>query len=445
MANKKVLLISPKNPLGEGSIIPPLGLATNASYIPDRYDVLIVNENSREAHYEGADLAAITVNTITARRSYQLCEEFREKGVPVVLGGIHPSAMPEEAGIYADAVIVGNGENVWEELLGDFERGRLKKIYRPEIFDLTESKVPRRDLFNGRYLVDSLQTSRGCPFDCEFCSVTRFYGGKYRYKPLDIVRKELESLRTKNVFLADDNILGIGKKAEERAIKLFELLGEHGLHWIGQASINIADNSRLLKLAQESGAKCFYIGFESLNEDFLKAANKRVNLKKGVRSYKDVIKRIHDHGIAVLGSFIYGTDFDTRDGLLKLGDYISKSGIDAVSVKPLTPFPGTRLYERLKNEGRLLNDRYWLEDPYPLFTFKPRNLSLQELIETSLDFVKAYNPPSSIGYFIRSLWLTKSLKASFLALILNVSDNHTYKKFSKIHMHTIARRFGIDD
>ena len=152
MANKKVLLISPKNPLGEGSIIPPLGLATNASYIPDRYDVLIVNENSREAHYEGADLAAITVNTITARRSYQLCEEFREKGVPVVLGGIHPSAMPEEAGIYADAVIVGNGENVWEELLGDFERGRLKKIYRPEIFDLTESKVPRRDLFNGRYL-----------------------------------------------------------------------------------------------------------------------------------------------------------------------------------------------------------------------------------------------------------------------------------------------------
>jgi radical SAM superfamily enzyme YgiQ (UPF0313 family) len=145
MVNKKVLLISPKNPLGEGSIIPPLSLATNASYIPDRYDVMIVNENAGEANYDGADLVAITANTITARRTYELCGEFREKGVPVVLGGIHPSVMPEEAGIYADAVIVGNGENVWEELLGDFERGRLKNVYRPGIFDLTESTVPRRD------------------------------------------------------------------------------------------------------------------------------------------------------------------------------------------------------------------------------------------------------------------------------------------------------------
>ena len=444
MGNKKVLLISPKDPIGGGSIIPPLGLATNASYIPDRYDVMIVDENVERANYSGADLVAVTANTITARRAYRLCEEFREKGVPIVLGGIHPSVMPEEAGRYADAVVVGNGENVWEELLEDFERGRLKKVYRPGTFDLTQSAVPRRDLLKGRYFIDSLQTSRGCPFDCEFCSVTRLYGGEYKYKPLDRVRKELESLRTRNVLLVDDNILGVGKKAERRALRLFELLGECGLHWIGQTSINIADNSEVLRLAQESGAIGFYIGFESLNEDFLRAANKRQNLKKGASSYKDVIKRLHDHGIAVLASFIYGTDFDTRDSLLRLADFIFESTIDATSVKPLTPFPGTRLYERLKQEGRLLDDSYWLEDPYPIFTFQPKKLSLQELAEATLDFLDLYNLLNSTGYFIRSYRLTKSVRASFMAFLVNISDNHTYRKYIRRHKHTLARRFGID-
>ena len=439
-----MLLINPKNPLGGGRIIPPLGLATNASYIPDKYDVMIVDENIKQANYSGADLVAVTTNTITARRTYRLCEEFREKGVPIVLGGIHPSVMPEEAGRYGDVVVVGNGENVWEELLEDFEMGRLKKVYRPGTFDLTQSAVPRRDLLKGRYFVDSLQTSRGCPFDCEFCSVTRLYGGEYKYKPLDRIRKELETLRTRNVLLVDDNILGVGKKAERRALRLFELLGEYGLHWIGQTSINIADNSEVLRLAQESGAKGFYIGFESLNEDFLRAANKRQNLKKGAGSYKDIIKRIHDHGIAVLASFIYGTDFDTRDSLLRLADFIFESTIDATSVKPLTPFPGTRLYERLKQEGRLLDDSYWLEDPYPIFTFQPKKLSLQELAEATLDFLDVYNTLNSAGYFMRSCRLTKSVRASFMAFLVNISDNHTYRKYIRRHKHMLARRLGID-
>jgi len=439
-----VLLISPKDPFGGRSVIPPLGLATNASYIPDKYDVMIVDENIKQVNYSGADLVGVTANTITARRAYRLCEEFREKGVPIVLGGIHPSVMPEEAGSYADAVVVGNGENVWKELLRDFERGKLKQIYRPGTFDLAKSMVPRRDLLKGRYFVDSLQTSRGCPFDCEFCSVTRLYGGEYQYKPFDTIRKELESLRTRKVFLVDDNILGIGKEAERRALRLFELLGEYDLHWIGQTSINIADHPEVLRLAQESGAKAFYIGFESLNEDFLRAANKRQNLKKGVRSYNDVIKRIHDHGIAVLASFIYGTDFDTRDSLLRLVDFISESTIDATSVKPLTPFPGTRLYERLKEEGRLLDDHYWLEDPYPLFTFQPKKLSLQELTEATLHFLDVYNPLNSMGYFIKSYRLTKSMSASFIAFLVNISDNRTYRKYIKRHKHVLARRFGID-
>jgi len=333
---------------------------------------------------------------------------------------------------------------VWEELLEDFERGKLKRLYRPETFDLTQSAAPRRDLLKGRYFVDSLQTSRGCPFDCDFCSVTRLYGGEYRYKPLDRIRKELESLRTKNVLLVDDNILGVGKKAEQRALRLFEVLGEYGLHWIAQTSINIADNSDILRLAKDSGAECFYIGFESLNEDFLRAANKRQNLKKGTESYKDVIKKVHDHGIAVLASFIYGTDFDTRASLLRLADFISESKIDAASVKPLTPFPGTRLYERLRQEGRLLDEHYWFEDPYPLFTFQPKKLSLQELAEATLDFLDLYNPLHSTGYFMRSYRLTKSVRASFLAFLVNVSDNHTYRKYIRQHRQTLARRFGID-
>lgn len=444
MGNRKLLLISPENPFGGGSIVPPLGLATNASYIPDRYDVTIADENVEHPNYSSVDLAAITANTVTARRAYRLCEQFRAQRIPVVLGGIHPSVMPEEAGRYADAVVVGNGENAWKELLEDFERGRLKKFYRPETFNLTQSAAPRRDLLKGRYFVDSLQTSRGCPFDCDFCSVTRLYGGQYRYKPLDRIRKELESLRTKNVLIVDDNILGAGKKAEQRALRLFEVLGEYGLHWIAQTSINIADNPDVLKLAKDSGAECFYIGFESLNEDFLRAANKRQNLKKGTQSYKDVIKKVHDHGIAVLASFIYGTDFDTRDSLLRLAEFISVSKIDAASVKPLTPFPGTRLYERLRREGRLLDEHYWLEDPYPLFTFQPKQLSIQELTEATLDFLDVYNPLHSAGYFMRSYRLTKSMRASFLAFLVNVSDNHTYRKYIRRHRQTLARRFGIE-
>ena len=426
MPSKKISLIHPLNPFNKRNIVAPLGLITNAGYIPDDYDVRLIDETAAKIDYN-TDLAVISANTITARRAYEICKEFKKREIPAVLGGIHPSLIPEEAIKYAASVVIGNGENVWKELLNDFEDNQLKKIYNPELFDLTKARIPKRSLLKNRYFIDTLETSRGCPFNCEFCSVTQFNGSTYRYKPFEIIKKELESIKKRNIFLVDDNFLGAGKKAEERAFKLLKLLKEYDISWVGQASINIADKPELLKLARESGAMSFYIGFESINEDFLKSANKTINLRKGISSYKKVISKIHDHGINIMGSFIYGTDYDTKESLLRLKDFVSESGIDKALVKPLTPFPGTRLYNRFKEENRLLDSAYWLKEPYPVFTFKPKNLTIDELYEISLDFVEELKPSKSIKSFIRSLYSTHNFKGSLISFFYNMIDHYKQK------------------
>ena len=240
----KILAISPLNPLNDGASLPPLGLVTVASYIPNNYDIRLIDESREKINYD-ADLALISANSITIRRAYELCKEFSRRDVPVILGGIHASLMPEEAQKYATSIVVGNGEGVWNGIINDFEKGRLKKVYKPEFFDLTKSKIPKRSLLKNRYFFDSLETSRGCPFNCEFCSVTQLNGAAYRCKPLELVRKELDTIKKKNVFLVDDNILGAGKKAEERAINLLRLLKEYNVNWFGQTSINIAENPKI--------------------------------------------------------------------------------------------------------------------------------------------------------------------------------------------------------
>jgi len=427
MSRKKILLIAPKNPVISSSSLPPLGLITVASHIPNKYSVRLIDETKEPIRYD-CDIVLISANSITIKRAYQLCMQFKEKKIPVVLGGIHSSLLPEEASKYATSVIVGNGEGIIAQVLEDIEKGKPQKIYRPNYFDLSKSKKPRRDLLK-YYPVGSLETSRGCPLNCEFCSVTEVNGAMYRYKPIEVVRDELDSIKKKNIFLVDDNMLGVGEKAEKRAIELLKLFKEYNINWFGQVSINIADKPKVLKLAQESGAMVLYIGFESLNEKFLKSSNKVLNLKKGTKSYKKTINTLHDYGINVMGSFIYGTDFDTKNSIMKLKEFVRNSDIDTTDIKPLTPLPGTRLYYRYKEANRLFNNNYWLMKKYPLFTFKPRFLTIDDMYDITKDLLNLYTFPRSLRKFFRSVATSKNLKASAISFYNNYSDYRSYRKY----------------
>ncbi len=221
------------------------------------------------------------------------------------------------------------------------------------------------------------------------------------------------------------------------------MLKEFDLKWIGQTSINIANDEETLKLSKESGAVAFYIGFESLNEDFLRSVGKSINLKQQVKSYKEVIKKIHDNGICILGSFIYGTDFDTRDDLKRLWDFVAESNLDTAYVKPLTPFPGTEVYEELKKEGRLFKNDYWLDEPYPVFTFKPAKLSMDELIESAVEFVDLYNFPRSLRQFGKSLVSTKNIFGAGLTFLSNYGDYKKYKSYFKKNKENLEN-FGSE-
>ena len=429
MTKYEILLIAPRNPIGEGSSLPPLGLATIAGHIRDDYNIEIIDESIDNPDYNSLnpDIVGISANTINVGRAYQISNEFRRRNTPVILGGIHPTAMPDEATKFADSVIIGEGEVAITDALRDFEKGDLQRTYNSGFINLDDSNIPRRDLFTGDYPMQSIQTSKGCPFNCNFCSVKRVNGREYRKKALENVAEDLDSISSKYVFLVDDNFLGYGRKDESRAKGLMGVLKDSKKYWVGQTSLNIVDNLELLKLAGESNALMFYIGFESISEDFLKYAGKKVNLKKSVKSYGEVIKIIHDNGIAVMGSFMYGTDFDTRDSLFELRDTIHEIGVDVAIVKPLTPLPGSELYDEFIENGRLFRNDFWLEDPYPIFTIKPENLSMEDMKDFGRIFIEETKP--SLRNFLRTLWNTRNTRSSIASHILNRGN---YKKLNAL-------------
>ncbi|MEM2109072.1 MAG: radical SAM protein [Candidatus Odinarchaeota archaeon] len=424
---KKIVLVNPSTPEYAMKLFPPLSLASLAAFIPDDYEVKIIDNNFQRLDYD-ADLAAITANTYSIRRAYLIANQFRERGIPVVLGGNHPSILPEESMRYADSVVVGDGELVWQNLLQDLEEGKLRKVYKSGLFDFSKFKIPRRDLIKNEYKFESFETVRGCPLDCYFCSVTRFHGRTYRYKPLNYLKKEVESLKKKNVFIVDDNIIGVGGKAVGRAVELFGLLKEYSLHWMGQASINIADDERILKLLAESGCMFLFIGFESIDPNILSSFNKKLNLSKGVSNYKNIVKKIHDYGVGVMGSFIIGTDFDTKDSLNRLKDFIIESDIDIPNITHLTPYPGTKIYDKLVSENRLFNNQFWLEDPFPLFTFKPKNLTIQELYDISLEMTEQLNSMIPVIFrFLKSIIGKRSFRRSVFSMAESLITGRTFK------------------
>jgi len=431
----KLVLINPVNPARTGltvnrsSRFPPIGLGIVAALTPDHWEVELVDENWEPFAYREADLVGITSFTASARRAYEIAAVYRERGAPVVMGGIHASMRPEEALRFADAVVIGEAETAWPQAAADAEAGQLQRIYRGEWSDLTGAPHPRRDLFHPDYTFASLQTSRGCPMDCEFCSVTAFNGRRYRRRPPEEVLDELETIPQKMLFFVDDNIIGYGGKSREQALALFRGMVERGIDkwWFCQASLNFADpeNEDLLHWAGRAGCKMVFLGLEAEEVDALKEVNKRLNLRRGVTGYDEAFRRIHRAGIAVLGAFIFGMDSDTAEKLRRRTDYMIRSGVDVTQTTYLTPLPGTRLFRQFQEQGRLLYtgfpedwDRYDMSE----VVYEPAQMKPAALTEAS----RACNRrrfawPVLLRKAARTLWETRDPMATMFAWNSNLN------------------------
>ncbi len=313
------------------------------------------------------------------------------------MGGFHATWLPEEAGKHADSVVLGEAEQSWARLLEDFKAGSLQKFYRADgKADLRGLPIPRRDLLKkrGYFFTNTMQVSRGCPFQCSFCSVTAFFGHTYRMRPLDEVKKEVEILLQGQdfIFFVDDNIIGHADYARD----LFSFLKGQKVKWVSHSSINIAENEDLLTSAAESGCHALFIGFESLSQETLERHHKVSN--KAER-YKEQVRKIHDRGIGIEGSFIFGSDEEDSSVFRQVVDFCEETKIDAAVFAILTPYPGTRMYEQLVKEDRILS-RDW--DLYDMdhVVFRPRNMTVEEL-QVGHDWAnrRFYSYPSMLKRF----------------------------------------------
>lgn len=418
----KLLLIAPSRKEAwrsriKRSLAPPLGLAILASLAPPDVEIWLTDENLAPVDFERtADLVGITATTQTASRAYQLADGFRARGVKVVLGGMHPTALPVEAGQHADAVVVGEAEEVWGQLLADLKESRLQPIYRgqghPQLAGLP---APRRDLFKreGYAFPDTMYTTRGCPNGCTFCSVTSFFGRSYRSRPLEQVQNEVEGLGDgRLVFFVDDNIVADA----DRAKRLFRALVPYKLAWMGQATITVARDEDLLTAAAASGCFGLFIGFESLSPASLRSVGKRCNV---VEEYEEAIKRIHAHGIGVLGAFIFGLDHDTEDVFEVTVRFAQRTHLEGAQFNVLTPYPGTPLMAALEREGRILT-REWDQYAANQVVFSPSLMSPQRLQE-------GHDWAWREFYSLRSIWgrlgLAHPRRLPMWALNLNYRDD----------------------
>ncbi|MGH7139404.1 MAG: B12-binding domain-containing radical SAM protein [Pirellulales bacterium] len=326
---------------------------------------------------ERTDLVAMTVETYTARRAYQIASAYRRRGVPVVMGGYHPTFLPDEALQFADAVVVGDAEGVWPQVLDDARRGQLKPLYRQDEFPALGGVMPDRRIFRGkRYAPLTLvQYGRGCKYNCSFCSIRAFYGTVLRQRPVEEVVDEIKRCRARTVFLVDDNIF----VDLPRAVELFEALIPLRIAWSCQVSIDIAHEPALVRLMARSGCINALVGFESLQIGNLVQMRKAWNVKH--QDYQASIRAFQQAGIMIYGTFLFGYDGDTVASFDEAAEFAISNQFYLANFNPLTPTPGADLYRQLEQEGRLIYDRWWL-DPnfrYGYATFHPRGMTADDL------------------------------------------------------------------
>jgi len=376
---KRLLLINPMNqsmpgfsdPGSQHSKYEPHALSIIAALTPIDFHLKLIDETMEVFQYQDADLVAITGYTSSAYRAYEIASQYRRSGIPVVMGGIHASMMPDEASQYVDTVVIGEAEAIWGDVIADFLHGSLKKRYHGVPGDLRNMVRPNREIFSKRYPWASVQTSRGCPMDCDFCSVTAFNGRQYRVRPVEEVLDELESISTRDIFFIDDNLIGYSKNSTERAKDLFKGMIEKNQkkRWACQAAVNFGADNELLALAQESGCCAVLIGFESDDPNDLLDMNKKL------------LKNLNKHRIFVYGAFIYGTERESRESMRRKTRFICRNRIDVIQATIMTPLPGTRLFEKARQEERLVYTDFpkdWQRYHMFEYTYKLRGFEKEE-------------------------------------------------------------------
>jgi radical SAM superfamily enzyme YgiQ (UPF0313 family) len=455
----RLLLINPYNPpkgLGNtrATAWPPLNLPYLAAVTPHHYQIEILDENIEPFEYQKADIVGITACTASVYRAYKIAEIYHKQGIRTVIGGIHASMLPEEALQYCDTVVIGEAETVWPKVLEDFEAGALKRQYEGSWASLDKLPIPRRDILrNDYYQWGTIQTSRGCPLNCTFCSVTAFNGRRFRRRPLDLVIEELEQIPQKNVGIVDDNIIGYGEKDKEWAYAFFSQILQKGIkkRFIAQASIDFGADRELVRLAARAGLKIIFVGIESVNPVTLRSYHKRINLVQLQHDrYKELIKTIRREGILFLGAFVVGSDDDDQSTFHSMLQFIKSSRIDVLQVTKLTPLPGTQLWKTLEKQGRIPKHNFpkaWSDFRLSKMVFEPAQMSTEEVYEAYTYLKRSYHSFwETTKRTLSTLLATKSPTETHLAYKLNDSYRKSFlaaKRYRPYNRPGLKKKFKL--
>lgn len=391
-----------------------LSLLSVAALTPDNYDVKLVDEQIETIpEDEDFDLIGITVMTATAPRAYELCSLFKKKSIPVVLGGFHPTFNPEEALSYADSIVSGPVNGAWLRLLEDFKNGTLQKIYYGCFDGTFPKKTPKHLLYKKGYLsIHTTYATLGCRNQCDFCSIQSFYKGKRYLRNIDDVVEELKSFDEKFVMFIDDNLT----QDRNYILTLLKAITPLKKKWVTQASVEISDDDELLSVMRDSGCIGVFVGLESFSESALCSQNKII---KSPLYYKDAVKKIHSYGIFVEAGLIFGFDTDTVQVFEKTLQTIEDAGIDAIQASILTPLPGTKLFEAMKDK---IVDTNWEHYDYKYAVFNPAQMSREELM-AGLEWInkKFYSLPRILKRVFRWLFIPAGFKYFYYPLGLNIA------------------------
>ncbi len=394
----------------------PLPAAAIAAMTPPDVEKRFYDDRLEAIPYdEPTDLVAISVETYTARRAYQIASEFRRRRVPVVMGGFHATLCPEEVGRYSDSIVIGEGEELFPELIDDYRHGRPRKTYRATTRP-AQILTPDRSIFAGRkYLrLGLVEFARGCRFKCDFCAIQSFFDATQSHRDIDRVLAEVRDVRRPGmmIFFVDDNINSNLTAAKELMRALIPLK----IRWVSQSSIHVAHDDEALDLMRRSGCQGVLVGLESLDPASLKAMNKSFNLGRG--GPRKALQNFRRHGLRVYGTFIFGYDWDTPDSFDTSLRFAEEEGLFIAAFNHITPFPGTPLYERIKGEGRLLYENWWLDKRYRynMVPFQPKQMSPEELAQLCVEVRRRFY--SWKGIFRRARPVNRSGAYMFINYLL---------------------------
>jgi len=405
---------------------PIITLPHLAAITPDKHEVIIVNENYEDINFdEGVDLVGITCYTMTAPRVYEIADEFRRRGKTVILGGYHPTAMPDEAKEHSDSVIKGMAEANWPRALEDYEKDKLKPFYeRDHDFDISKVPALKRELIRYNPFLGAVQTTRGCSNKCEFCAITSFCGNVVKQRPVKEVVEEIAEMPNK-LFIFHDPHLTLHRKY---AMEIFKEMIRQKIHkgWVANGTANILGkvDTEFLNLARKAGCVEWFVGFESVSQEALNNIKKTHNK---VEDFEKMIKRVHNHGMTIQGGIIFGFDEDKPDIFDTTLETINDWDLDVLEVNILTPYPGTPLFQRLEKDGRIFTHD-WSKYNQVDVVFQPKNMTVEELYNGAKKVAKEFYSPISITRKISRIAMTTKRLSGIIPIATSLSFRRYYKR-----------------